>query len=143
MSDNYDTGCRCDNCDGDPAYVLTQQGLVAAFYYAKLGRLPTPAEARERLLEELAELSHALSMYGPAGQLKELADVLYTAYGYALARGWNLREAFRLVHISNMTKEPATTGKIQKGDAYVAPDLGDCMGDECGLLAPGVTASRR
>ena len=121
------TTCTCGAHDV-PMYSLTGQGSVVAFYHAKLGRLPTPAEARERLLEELAELSLALSTYGPVGQLKELADVLYTAYGYALARGWNLTEAFRLVHESNMTKEPTTAGKIQKGIAYVPPDLSACIG---------------
>lgn len=107
----------------DTAYVPTQQGMVAAFYITKLGRLPTPREARACLLEEISELTQAVALDGPAAQLKELADVVYVAYGYALARGWNLAEAFRLVHVSNMTKEPTKAGKIRKGAAYVPPDL--------------------
>ena len=107
----------------------TNQGLVAAFYYDKLGRLPTPAEARAVLLEELGELSAALALGSePTDTLKELADVLYVCYGYATANGWNLTRAFQKVHASNMTKEARdTAGKVRKGAAYVAPDLGDCI----------------
>ena len=52
-------------------------------------------------------------------ELKEMADMMYTLYGYAIARGYNLDAAFEAVHESNMTKEFTPTGKIQKGVNYV------------------------
>lgn len=111
--------------NSDSLFAPTHQGMVAAFYGAKLGRLPTPYEARERLVEEIRELDEALALdIAPEVTLKELADVLYTAYGYACAMGWNLHGAFERVHVSNMTKAHATTGKVPKGAAYVPPDLG-------------------
>ena len=112
------------------AVTLTQQGMVAAFYAAKLGRLPKKGEAEDCLAEELGELLDVISYrrFAPAAAIKELADVLYTCYSYALARGWDLERAFQLVHESNMTKEPTTKGKVQKGENYVAPDLSECIG---------------
>ena len=107
----------------------TPQGSVAWFYATHLGDLPAPEDARAYLLEEVKELTHALAVEGPEAQLKELADVLYTAYGYALARGWNLTRAFEIVHESNMSKPASVDGKkVVKGEGYVAPDLGSCIG---------------
>lgn len=112
-------------------YAPTQQGMVAAFYYEKLGRLPTPEEARVYLFQEISELMRALANEGPEAQLKEMQDVRYTLAGYELARGWNGTLAFELVHESNMTKPAAPDGgKIQKGDSYVPPDMGECIGGE-------------
>ena len=105
----------------------THQGLVAAFYLAKTGGLPKPYGARDRLLEEINELVVAVDLDATnTAQLKELADVLYVAYGYALSRGWNLTRAFEAVHASNMTKEWTESGKVQKGAGYVPPDLMGC-----------------
>ena len=66
--------------------------------------------------------------------LKELADVLYVTYGYALTFGFDLDEAFRRVHASNMSKVDAngypivrSDGKIMKGDNYREPDLSDLV----------------
>ena len=41
---------------------------------------------------------------GPQELLKELADLVYVTYGYAATYGWDLDEAFRRVHASNMSK---------------------------------------
>jgi NTP pyrophosphatase (non-canonical NTP hydrolase) len=105
-------------------YVVTDADMVAAFYYQKLRRLPTPHEAIMYLLEELSELAVALEDGALDSEiLKELQDVKYTIAGYELARGWNGTEAFRRVHESNMTKEPTADGKVRKGAMYVAPNL--------------------
>lgn len=170
--------CTCgerapyDTCNCGDLIVPTQQGMVAALYLTKLGRLPTPYEARVVLGEELYELETALSLDATDEDvLHELADVLYTAYGYAIAKGWNLTEAFERIHAANLTKQPArcsvascghaaaehceygccetclvetargdknlpgdgiehvfhTSGKIQRGDAYVPPELKDLI----------------
>jgi NTP pyrophosphatase (non-canonical NTP hydrolase) len=122
-----DGGCTCGlvGCgEGD----ATHQGMVALFNLAKRGRLPTEFEAYNMLREEIDELTDALDSTSTlAAILKELADVIYVAYGYALARGWNLHEAFERVHESNMTKEPTESGKIAKGSGYVPPELMDLV----------------
>ena len=70
-----------------------------------------------------------------AALLKELADLVYVCYGYADRFGWDLDEAFRRVHLSNMSKlDPVTgnpifreDGKILKGSAYREPNLKDLV----------------
>lgn len=67
--------------------------------------------------------------------LKELSDLVYVCYGYADRFGWDLDEAFRRVHLSNMSKlDPVTgnpifreDGKILKGSNYKEPNLGDLV----------------
>ena len=110
-------------------FTLSQQGMVANFYLTKLGRLPTKYEAMMYLIEEMSELVVAIEQGALDEEiLKEIQDVRYTLAGYELARGWNGDSAFQLVHNSNMTKQPATNGKVQKGEGYVAPDLRECLG---------------
>jgi phosphoribosyl-ATP pyrophosphohydrolase len=70
-----------------------------------------------------------------AALLKELADLVYVCYGYADRFGWDLDEAFRRVHLSNMSKlDPVTgkpifreDGKILKSSAYREPSLKDLV----------------
>ena len=67
--------------------------------------------------------------------LKELADLVYVAYGYAVTFGWDLDEAVRRVHRSNMSKlDPETgqpiyreDGKVLKSSAYKEPNLEDLV----------------
>ena len=83
------------------------------------------------LREETEEVSNS---DGPENLLKELADVVYVAYGYAATFGWDLDEAFRRVHESNMSKldedgKPIyrDDGKVLKGPNYNKPDLKDLV----------------
>lgn len=71
----------------------------------------------------------------PDRMLKELADLVYVCYGYAATFGWDLDEAVRRVHASNMSKlgpdgKPIyrEDGKVLKGPNYKAPDLRDLAG---------------
>ena len=82
--------------------------------------------------EEYTEWWNAYA--NPAEELKELADLVYVVYGYANVRGWNLDEALRRVHVSNMSKlgddgRPLfrADGKVMKGPNYKKPDLGDLV----------------
>jgi predicted HAD superfamily Cof-like phosphohydrolase len=82
--------------------------------------------------EEYTEWWNAYA--SPAEELKELADLVYVIYGYANVRGWNLDEALRRVHVSNMSKlgddgRPLfrADGKVMKGPNYKKPDLGDLV----------------
>jgi len=64
---------------------------------------------------------------------KELNDVLFLCFKLAVALGINVEEAFERVAKSNLTKGnkdgtyTKVKGKLQKGDAYVAPDLSDLV----------------
>ena len=62
--------------------------------------------------------------------LKELADLVYVCYQYAVNMGWDLDRALDLVHKSNMSKldedgKPIyrEDGKILKGPNYKKPNL--------------------
>lgn len=81
--------------------------------------------------EEAAEVAEASD---PAHLLKELADLVYVTYGFAATFGWNLDEAVRRVHASNMSKLGADgqpiyrqDGKVLKGPNYQQPDLSDLV----------------
>ena len=69
-----------------------------------------------------------------AEALKELADLVYVCYQYATNMGWDLDEAMRRVHTSNMSKldengQPIyrPDGKVLKGPNYQPPTLNDIV----------------
>ena len=83
------------------------------------------------LTEEYEEVADAID---PVNLLKELADLVYVTYGFAATFGWDLDEAVRRVHASNMSKLGAdgrpiyrADGKVLKGENYEAPDLKDLV----------------
>lgn len=65
--------------------------------------------------------------------LKELADLVFVCYQYAIARNWNLDTAMKRVFESNMSKlvdgKPLRRedGKILKGPNYKPPFLDDLV----------------
>jgi NTP pyrophosphatase (non-canonical NTP hydrolase) len=65
--------------------------------------------------------------------LKELADLVFVCYQYAVARNWNLDTALKRVFESNMSKfvdgKPLRRedGKILKGPNYQPPFLDDLV----------------
>ena len=65
--------------------------------------------------------------------LKELADLVFVCYQYAVARNWNLDTAMKRVFESNMSKfvdgKPLRRedGKILKGPNYQPPYLDDLV----------------
>jgi predicted HAD superfamily Cof-like phosphohydrolase len=85
--------------------------------------------------EEFEEFSEAYCLDFPESeQLKELADLVFTAAQFAAARGWDLDEALRRVTESNFSKlddngQPLfrEDGKILKGPNYQPPDLTDLV----------------
>ncbi len=80
--------------------------------------------------EEHAELLEALESGDRERIARELADVLYIAYGTAHVYGIDLDAAFAAVHDANMSKldddgKPIrrADGKVLKGPNFRAPDM--------------------
>lgn len=73
----------------------------------------------------------------PTQELKELADMVYTAYGYARARGWDLTGAIESVHKNNVGRvfqddgsiKRRDDGKILKNPDYPKVDLESFIGE--------------
>ena len=80
--------------------------------------------------EEWSEFHEAYHHEETANQLKELADLVYVCYQFAESQDWDLDEAMRRVHASNMSKlgedgKPIYRGdgKVLKGPNYAPPEL--------------------
>lgn len=85
---------------------------------------------RQRLLvSETGEVADAVTDNDLAGIAQELADVVYVAYGTALAYGIDLDAVLAAVHAANMTKLGAdgkpivVGGKVLKGPNYRPPNV--------------------
>ena len=120
----------------------TPQQAVEEFYREKRGSAPSIPEALQYLEEEIIELAHELYCYdcdeflSEEGEqddesvAKELADVMFTLYGVAIAADIDLDKAFRLVVESNMRKQKTPDGKVhkvQKGESYIEPDMSGAL----------------
>ena len=84
--------------------------------------------------EEWSEFHEAYHHEGFEEQLKELADLVYVCYQYAANQDWDLDEALKRVHRSNMSKldeygKPIyrPDGKVLKGPNYKPPNLTDLV----------------
>lgn len=84
--------------------------------------------------EEWSEFHEAYHFKDQSEQLKELADLVYVAYQMAASQDWDLDEAMRRVHESNMSKlgedgKPIyrADGKVLKGPNYKPPTLTDLV----------------
>jgi NTP pyrophosphatase (non-canonical NTP hydrolase) len=89
---------------------------------------------RTLIVEEFKEFLEAESGYDKAEALKELADLVYVCYQYAENMRWDLDEALRRVHLSNLSKldendQPIyrADGKVLKGPNYQPPYLEDLV----------------
>ena len=85
------------------------------------------------IVEEFDEFIDAVEGEPDENQLKELANLVYVAFQYAAARGWELDEALDRVYESNMSKlvdgQPLRRedGKVLKGPNYKPPFLEDLV----------------
>ena len=84
--------------------------------------------------EEWSEFHEAYHFKDECEQLKELADLVYVCYQMAASQEWDLDEAMRRVHKSNMSKlgedgKPIyrADGKVLKGPNYKEPTLTDLI----------------
>lgn len=91
----------------------------------------TTNKLRAKLMrEEGNEAGDAIESGDLEHTAKELADVVYVAYGAAITMGIDLDRAVALVHESNMSKlgpdgKPIlrSDGKVLKGPDYFEPDM--------------------
>jgi len=107
----------------------TAMGQDVGVQYGYLTDLET---MRLKLIEEECKEVHDAD--STENLLKELADLVYVTYGMAATFGWDLDEAVRRVHASNMSKlgedgKPIyrEDGKVLKGPNYKKPDLSDLV----------------
>ena len=95
----------------------------------------TPRDLQKSLIdEEWSEFHEAFHFKNEEEQLKELADLVYVCFQYAASQDWDLDEAMRRVHQSNMSKldeygKPIrrADGKVLKGPMYAPPNLKDLV----------------
>lgn len=114
-----------------PAYPTPMD--MVKYYYNTAGITPSAPLSSRLMAEEYAEWVEESS--GTEGDLKELTDLVYVIYGYALAMGYDLDEALCRVHSNNigrMTQSDGTIkrrkdGKIIKNPDYPKVDLSDLV----------------
>ena len=115
------------------AYQKTPLDMVAEFCKVT-GQSPTPSLYVKLIGEEFDEWAKE-GMRKSETDLKELADIVYVLYGYALAMGYDLDEAVRRVHENNVgrcvqpdgTVKRRADGKIIKNKDYPKVNLGDLL----------------
>ena len=128
--------------DQHVTFLTSQAKEFRATYNLQNGRARTKtAYQKDLIVEEFKEFLEAdgfLFRHGNNVQaecLKELADLVYVCYQYAMNMGWNLDEALHRVHESNMSKldedgKPIyreKDGKVLKGPNYKPPTLEDLV----------------
>jgi predicted HAD superfamily Cof-like phosphohydrolase len=102
--------------------------------------LATRTMQRDLIVEEFKEFveanqqMHYMWAESRADCLKELADLVYVCYQFAMNMGWDLDEALYRVHASNLSKlgedgKPVRRedGKVLKGPNYEPPTLTDLV----------------
>lgn len=126
-----------DEREGYVPAVWSPMAMVREFHDVFGVSIGAPASAwqlrwfrRDLIREEAAETVAALEGEPLEHVAKELADLVYVAYGTAVSLGINLDEALRRVHDSNMSKRsPDGTisyredGKVLKPPTYRPPDM--------------------
>lgn len=86
-------------------------------YFKKFtGQDGTPQLYSRLIMEEYDEwVQELLQINGDrTSELKELADLVYVIYGYALSKGWNLDEALYRVHVNNVLRVTQPDGTIKR-----------------------------
>lgn len=114
--------------------VMTPMSMVKEFA-EKTGQEPKPYLYAALIAEEADEWRSEYQRDTKEEQLKELADLVYVVYGFANAKGWDLDEAVRRVHMNNLGRciqpdgsvQRRADGKIMKNLDYPKVDLSDLV----------------
>lgn len=153
MSENSSLGEERNGwVNGRPWPIRTAQDQVAEFH--RLGGVPIVAKPavpppdrkllRETLLEEeFNEVEEAMREGDVEHVAKELADLVYVAYGAALEWGIDLDAVLAVVHESNMAKVRDGAGLRMRADGKVAKPEGWREPDVAGTLARQRSLARR
>ena len=120
--------------------LLSNQAIEFRRAYNLPNDLKSRKMQKDLIVEEFKEFIQAehdmalMSIVSRAECLKELADLVYVAAQYAENMDWDLEQALRRVHRSNMSKlgedgKPIyrEDGKVLKGPNYQPPDLSDLV----------------
>ena len=123
---DYKTKVRVQN--------MTPMSMVKEFS-KKTEQVPQPYLYAGLIAEEADEWRSEYQRDTGVEQLKELADLVYVIYGFANAKGWDLDEAVRRVHVNNLGRciqpdgsvQRRADGKIMKNPDYPKVDLTDLV----------------
>jgi predicted HAD superfamily Cof-like phosphohydrolase len=123
---DYKTKVRVQN--------MTPMSMVKEFS-KKTEQVPQPYLYAGLIAEEADEWRSEYQRDTGVEQLKELADLVYVIYGFANAKGWDLDEAVRRVHLNNLGRciqpdgsvQRRADGKIMKNPDYPKVDLTDLV----------------
>ena len=120
--------------------LLSNQAIEFRRAYSIPNDLSRRSTQRTLIVEEFKEFLKAdqdMALMHPqqrADCLKELADLIYVCAQYAENMDWDIEQALRRVHESNMSKlgndgKPIyrEDGKVLKGPNYQPPDLSDLV----------------
>jgi predicted HAD superfamily Cof-like phosphohydrolase len=120
--------------------LLSNQAIEFRRAYNLPNDLNSRKMQKDLIVEEFKEFIQAehdmalMSIVSRAECLKELADLVYVAAQYAENMDWDLEQALRRVHKSNMSKldddgKPIyrEDGKVLKGPNYQPPNLTDLV----------------
>lgn len=120
--------------------LLSNQAIEFRQAYDIQNSLSARGRQRSLIVEEFKEFLDAdrqMILMHPKDRestLKELADLIYVCAQYAENMNWDIEQALRRVHESNMSKlgddgKPIKRedGKVLKGPNYQPPDLSDLV----------------
>ena len=120
--------------------LLSNQAIEFRRAYGIQNSLSQRETQRSLIVEEFEEFKSAdtqMVLMHPQDReacLKELADLIYVCAQYAENMQWDIEQALRRVHQSNMSKlgedgKPIKRedGKVLKGPNYQPPDLSDLV----------------
>ena len=120
--------------------LLSNQAIEFRRAYSIRNDLKSRKMQKDLIVEEFKEFIEAdynmamMDINSRADCLKELADLVYVAAQYAENMDWDLEQALRRVHQSNMSKlgedgKPVRRddGKVLKGPNYQPPTLTDLV----------------
>jgi len=120
--------------------LLSNQAIEFRRAYGIQNHLSGRSRQKNLIVEEFKEFLEAdanMILMHPQDReacLKELADLIYVCAQYAENMDWDIEQALRRVHQSNMSKlgedgKPIKRedGKVLKGPNYQPPDLSDLV----------------
>ena len=120
--------------------LLSNQAIEFRNAYKITNSLSGRTRQKNLIVEEFKEFLEAdqnMVLMHPQDReatLKELADLIYVCAQYAENMNWDIEQALRRVHRSNMSKldddgNPIyrEDGKVLKGPNYQPPDLSDLV----------------